>query len=76
MTRFETSWDMAEAYVPYLDSVAERLDELKRDELLRLTGKSCEVTADGRAFLRNICIAFDARLARDNSTTQLFSRTI
>ena len=76
MTRFETSWATPEAYVPYLDSVAERLDELQRDELLTLTGKTCEVTADGRAFLRNICMAFDARLARDNSTTQLFSRTI
>lgn len=76
MTRFETSWDTAEAYVPYLDSVAEKLDELKRDELVKLSGKSCEVTADGRAFLRNICMAFDARLARDHSSTQLFSRTI
>lgn len=76
MTRFKTSWDTPEAYVPYLDSVAQRLEELERDELVQLTGKSCQVTAEGRAFLRNICMAFDARLARDNSTTQLFSRTI
>jgi oxygen-independent coproporphyrinogen-3 oxidase len=76
MTRFKTSWDTPEVYVPYLDSVAERLDPLERDELVKLTGKSCEVTEDGRAFLRNICMAFDACLARDNSTTQIFSRTI
>lgn len=76
MTRFETSWDTPETYVPYLDSVAERLEEPVRDALVRLTGKTCEVTEGGRTFLRNICMAFDARLARDNSTERLFSKTI
>ena len=76
MTRFKTSWDAAEVYVPYLNSVAERLEPLERDELVKLNGKTCEVTDDGRPFLRNICMAFDACLARDNSTKQLFSRTI
>ncbi len=76
MTRFKTSWDTPEVYVPYLDSVAERLEPLQRDELVKLTGKTCEVTEGGRPFLRNICMAFDACLARDNSTTQFFSRTI
>ncbi len=76
MTRCETSWDSTELYVPYLDSLAERLEQPGRDDLVRLTGKTCKVTENGRAFLRNICMAFDARLARDNSTTQLFSRTI
>jgi oxygen-independent coproporphyrinogen-3 oxidase len=76
MTRFETSWHTPEAYVPYLDSVGEKLEEARRDDLVRLTGKTCKVTDEGRTFLRNICMAFDARLARDNSTTQLFSRTI
>ena len=76
MTRFETSWHTPEAYVPYLDSVGGKLEELRRDDLVRLQGKTCKVTDDGRTFLRNICMAFDARLARDNSTAQLFSRTI
>ncbi len=76
MTRFKTSWDTPEVYVPYLDSITERLEPLERDELVKLKGKTCEVTDDGRPFLRNICMAFDACLDRDNSTTQLFSRTI
>ena len=76
MTRFKTSWDTPEVYVPYLDSVAERLEPLEHDELVKLKGKTCEVTDVGRPFLRNICMAFDACLARDNSATQLFSRTI
>jgi oxygen-independent coproporphyrinogen-3 oxidase len=75
MTRFKTSWDTPEVSVPYLDSVTERLEPLERDELVKLTNKTCEVTDAGRPFLRNICMAFDACLARD-STPQLFSRTI
>ena len=75
MTRFKTSWDTPEASVPYLDSVTERLEPLERDELVKLTNKTCEVTDAGRPFLRNICMAFDACLGRD-TTLQLFSRTI
>jgi oxygen-independent coproporphyrinogen-3 oxidase len=76
MTHFKTSWDTPEVYVPYLDSVTERLEPLAQDELVKLTAQSCEVTDVGRPFLRNICMAFDACLARDNSSTQLFSKTI
>lgn len=75
MTRFKTSWDTPDASVSYLDSVTERLEPLERDELVKLTNKTCEVTDAGRPFLRNICMAFDACLARD-TTSQLFSRTI
>jgi oxygen-independent coproporphyrinogen III oxidase len=75
MTRFKTSWDTPEASVPYLDSVTARLEPLERDELVKLTNKTVEVTDAGRPFLRNICMAFDACLARD-TTPQLFSRTI
>jgi oxygen-independent coproporphyrinogen-3 oxidase len=76
MTRFKTSWDTPEVSVPYLDSVTERLEPLERDELVKLTNRTCEVTDAGRPFLRNICMAFYACLARDDSTPQLFSRTI
>jgi oxygen-independent coproporphyrinogen-3 oxidase len=75
MTRFETSWDAPELRVPFLDSVAARLSELENDGLVCLTDTRCEVTNEGRPFLRNICMAFDARLARD-VTAKLFSRTI
>jgi oxygen-independent coproporphyrinogen-3 oxidase len=75
MTRFETSWDTPDLHVPFLDSVAARLAELENDRLVRLTDTSCEVTDEGRPFLRNICMAFDAHLALD-VTAKLFSRTI
>ena len=75
MTRFETSWETPDLHVPFLDSIAVRLNELESDGLVRLTDTKCEVTNEGRPFLRNICMAFDARLARD-VTAKLFSRTI
>ncbi|HKC62353.1 MAG TPA: hypothetical protein VKB86_01890, partial [Pyrinomonadaceae bacterium] len=76
MTRFETDWESKELYVPYLETVNERLAEMSRDRLVRRGERSCEITADGRAFLRNICMAFDARLVRKVPATQIFSRTI
>ena len=75
MTRFKTNWNDSDAYVPYLQDINERLGEFGRDGLLNCTGRQCEVTDSGRTFLRNICMAFDAHLARDNGSKQ-FSRTI
>lgn len=75
MTHFETSWDQAQSYVPYLSDIGERLAEFGRDGLLHSSSDRCEVTEDGRPFLRNICMAFDAHLGRDTSNRQ-FSRTI
>jgi oxygen-independent coproporphyrinogen III oxidase len=76
MTRFETSWETAELYVPYLETVNDKLAEMRRDCLVKLENRRCEITAEGRPFLRNICMAFDARLVRKVPTTQIFSRTI
>jgi hypothetical protein len=36
----------------------------------------CLGTERGRAFIRNVCMAFDARLTRKAPETQLFSRTV
>jgi oxygen-independent coproporphyrinogen-3 oxidase len=42
---------------------------------VELDAASCHVTVKGRAFLRNICMAFDARLSRRAPAQGLFSRT-
>lgn len=76
MTRFETDWSADVADAPHLATVAERLAEPLRDGLARLDGARCEITAAGRPFLRNICMAFDARLARHADAAQQFSRTV
>jgi oxygen-independent coproporphyrinogen-3 oxidase len=76
MTRFRTSWGAPELNVSFLDSIAERLQELEDDELIVLTEKSCTVTDVGRPFLRNICMAFDSHLSNDDPGKNLFSKTI
>jgi oxygen-independent coproporphyrinogen III oxidase len=76
MTRLETSWEDPELDTPYLAEVPGKLAELQADGLLALGPKSCRVAEAGRPFLRNVCMAFDARLARSAPATQLFSRTI
>jgi oxygen-independent coproporphyrinogen-3 oxidase len=76
MTRMETAWSDVQESVEYLGEVPEKLHEFVQDDLLVLEPKGCKVTEKGRAFLRNICMAFDARLARKAPETRLFSQTV
>jgi oxygen-independent coproporphyrinogen-3 oxidase len=76
MTRMLTSWDSNQLKVEYLQGIRERLSELEGDGLVELQGDSCRISEEGRPFLRNICMAFDARLIRNAPKTELFSRTI
>jgi oxygen-independent coproporphyrinogen-3 oxidase len=76
MTRMETSWESTEMKTPYLESVPARLSELEKDGLLKVSGNRCTVLEAGRPFLRNICMAFDARLERKAPGTRLFSSTV
>jgi oxygen-independent coproporphyrinogen-3 oxidase len=76
MTRFSTSWDEPSASTEYLRAATERLSELVRDGLVVLDAHGIRVLDAGKPFLRNICMAFDARLARRAPDTALFSRTV
>jgi oxygen-independent coproporphyrinogen III oxidase len=76
MTHFSTEWNDGEHFAPFLETLDERLTELKLDGLVKLSARRCEITEAGRPFLRNACMAFDARMVRKAPTTQLFSRTI
>lgn len=76
MTRFETDLASAESYTPHLGAVADRLEGLLDDGLVQIEGGLCRVTERGRPFLRNICMAFDARLERKSDAARRFSRTV
>lgn len=76
MTRFRTVWNERAPEVPFLASVHERLAPLEADGLVELAPGECRITLLGRAFLRNVCMAFDARLARLTSNAPLFSRAV
>ncbi|MGH8231704.1 MAG: oxygen-independent coproporphyrinogen III oxidase, partial [Steroidobacteraceae bacterium] len=76
MTRLETRWDEAADFTGYVRTAAERLAEPAADGLVELEASGCRVTDKGRGYLRNICMAFDARLARRAPDKALFSRTV
>lgn len=76
MTRFETDWSRPETFAPHLAAVDERLAGPLRDGLLLAEGARCRVTDAGRPFLRNICMAFDARLSHNHDAARQFSRTV
>lgn len=76
MTRLETSWQNENMQVPFLESVPQRLREMQLDGLIEVGPHYCRVYETGRPFLRNVCMAFDARLLRKAPETKLFSQTI
>lgn len=76
MTQMGTEWNTTNLRVPHLSSISDRLAELERDGLLEVNQEQCRVTEEGRPFLRNICMAFDARLNHRAPTTPIFSKTI
>jgi oxygen-independent coproporphyrinogen-3 oxidase len=71
MTRFETT-----CAAPLLREVTGRLAEMADDGLVTVDGETLRVTELGRPFVRNVCMAFDARLARQAPDRPLFSRTV
>jgi oxygen-independent coproporphyrinogen-3 oxidase len=76
MTQMRTRWGSQDAAFEFLEGVPERLRELEKDGLVRFSPRTCEITESGRAFLRNVCMAFDARLVRKAPSTELFSKTV
>jgi oxygen-independent coproporphyrinogen III oxidase len=76
MTHFETEWTSPDLNLPFLADIAGKLAEAESDGLVRLRRDGCEITPEGKPFLRNVCMAFDARLARKAPETQIFSRTV
>lgn len=75
MCHFETNWE-DKLYFPEIESVCIELKEMENDGLLSFGKNKLMVTEKGKAFVRNICMAFDLRLKRNVPTTQLFSMTI
>lgn len=74
MTQFETDWSADR--VSSLAEVPARLGEMARDGLVTLNEGAVRVTEAGRPFVRNVCMALDARLARQAPDRPIFSRTV
>ncbi len=73
MCKGETNWQEEIQHCAFLADISERLAELEHDGLIELMPHRLKVTAQGKRFLRNICMAFDARLWRNKPETTMFS---
>ena len=76
MCHFKTSWKETAMQFENMDRYLELLKELESDGLVIVNKDSLLVPDKARAYVRNICMAFDAHLQRNKPTTKLFSMTI
>ncbi|MXV16742.1 oxygen-independent coproporphyrinogen III oxidase [Hufsiella ginkgonis] len=75
MCKGETIWNVSDPDELRLCSQARsRLAPLVEDGLVTCTGNVIHVTADGKRFLRNICMMLDERLWNGAAAEQKFSR--
>jgi oxygen-independent coproporphyrinogen-3 oxidase len=68
-----TSWRLEEQSNASLVEGLQRMKWLAQDGLVLLSDFDLRVTAQGKRFLRNICMALDVRLWTNKPATQLFS---
>ena len=76
MCSFQTSWTEPDMQFPELAEVLGQLEEMRDDGLLEIGPQSLRVTEQGKAFVRNICMAFDLHLKRRRPESRIFSMTI
>ena len=76
MCQLHTSWHEYGYFFSEINQVLERLHEMEEDGLVIITNHSLNVTEKGKAFIRNICMAFDLRMTRKLPETKLFSMTV
>ena len=76
MCHFETSWLDKEEQCEGLYNAMFLLKEMELDGLIQRFPYKLIVTEEGRKFIRNICMAFDARLLRDTLSKEIFSKAV
>lgn len=76
MCQFSTGWTRLDVNCDAVTEGLQRLQELEQDGLVKVEPAGVAVTEKGRPFIRNICMAFDARLWRGKPGTRIFSSSI
>jgi len=76
MCKGNATWNHHTEPCPSLFASLERLQPLADDDLIELNAWGLKVTPQGKPFLRNICMALDARLWANEPDTQLFSMAV
>ena len=76
MCRYETDFEQHGNHSEAIGQIKENLREMEKDGLLELKSNQIRVTASGKPYIRNICMAFDLKLHRKKPETRLFSMTV
>ncbi|MBS3737994.1 oxygen-independent coproporphyrinogen III oxidase [Mesohalobacter halotolerans] len=76
MTKFETDLSETNLNVKTLQQIHHNLQTFINDDLIEINNQKIKVYDKSKAFIRNICMAFDLRLLRKQPDTRLFSMTI
>jgi oxygen-independent coproporphyrinogen III oxidase len=74
--RFMTRWEVELESDEQARDVKEFLASLIEDNLVRLEGRKLRLTDTGKPFLRNACMALDARLRAKTPDTKVFSSAL
>ncbi len=56
--------------------VRQILDEMLKDELVKIEGNELFLTKKGKPFLRNACVALDERLLSNKPNSEIFSKSM
>lgn len=73
MCKGQTTWTNDHHF---FKSIWPVLSDLETDNLINLSPNGLSITDQGKAFIRNICMAFDARLAESKPLKNTFSQAI
>lgn len=76
MCRYEAQWEASEAMTELTTPAFKRLKELEADGLVIVGPESVKVTPLGIPFVRNVAMAFDARLWRKAPEENRFSMVV
>jgi oxygen-independent coproporphyrinogen III oxidase len=76
MCLLETSWEDEKMMLPEMNKIILHLEEMQNDGLIILNDKHLKVAEKGRAFVRNVAMAFDLRMMRHQPESRIFSMTI
>ncbi|MEO9476452.1 MAG: oxygen-independent coproporphyrinogen III oxidase [Cyclobacteriaceae bacterium] len=75
MCRFETTWDLTELLELGIDYNLDLLTEMAHDGLITVGEHGLKVLEEGKPFIRNVCMALDAKLW-SKASKQRFSMTV
>ena len=76
MCNLETSWSDKSMKLNDIDVIIERLKEMHDDKLIEIYEDRLVVKEEARMFVRNVCMAFDLKLAKSQPEGRIFSMTI